>query len=56
MLKDISAIARNFKSNYNSFLVQVAERTWQRRMFHFDNVFQAYMSLFVVMTFEGWPG
>ena len=25
-------------------------------MFNFDNVFQAYLSLFVVMTFEGWPG
>ncbi|XP_065066624.1 voltage-dependent L-type calcium channel subunit alpha-1D-like isoform X2 [Rhopilema esculentum] len=34
----------------------VQERVWSRRMFHFDNVFQAYLSLFVVMTFEGWPG
>jgi len=34
----------------------VADRVWERRMFNFDNVFQAYLSLFVVMTFEGWPG
>eukprot|EP00794_Sanderia_malayensis_P006217 gene6217-6933_t len=34
----------------------VANREWKRRMFNFDNVFQAYLSLFVVMTFEGWPG
>nr|AAC63050.1 voltage-gated calcium channel alpha-1 subunit [Cyanea capillata] len=33
----------------------VAARTWEKHTFRFDNVFQAYLSLFVVMTFEGWP-
>ncbi|XP_066912648.1 muscle calcium channel subunit alpha-1-like [Clytia hemisphaerica] len=31
-------------------------REWLTHKFNFDNVFQAMMTLFVVMTFEGWPG
>lgn len=34
----------------------VTEREWKSHKFNFDNVFQAMMTLFVVMTFEGWPG
>uniref|UniRef100_A0A914IAD7 Voltage-dependent L-type calcium channel subunit alpha n=1 Tax=Globodera rostochiensis TaxID=31243 RepID=A0A914IAD7_GLORO len=30
-------------------------RLWQRADFHFDNVMDAMISLFVVSTFEGWP-
>uniref|UniRef100_A0A183BSL2 Voltage-dependent L-type calcium channel subunit alpha n=1 Tax=Globodera pallida TaxID=36090 RepID=A0A183BSL2_GLOPA len=30
-------------------------RIWQRADFHFDNVMDAMISLFVVSTFEGWP-
>ena len=29
---------------------------WKRHEFNFDTVFHAMMTLFVVMTFEGWPG
>lgn len=32
------------------------QREWLSHKFNFDNVFQAMMTLFVVMTFEGWPG
>nr|CAD2160901.1 unnamed protein product [Meloidogyne enterolobii] len=31
------------------------KRVWQRADFHFDNVMDAMISLFVVSTFEGWP-
>jgi voltage-dependent calcium channel L type alpha-1D len=31
------------------------KREWNKREFNYDNVFQAMMTLFVVMTFEGWP-
>lgn len=34
---------------------EVVERQWLKREFNYDNVFQAMMTLFVVMTFEGWP-
>lgn len=34
----------------------VIKREWKRRKFNFDNVFEAMLTLFVVMTFEGWPG
>lgn len=30
-------------------------REWRNYDFHFDNVLNAQMSLFVVSTFEGWP-
>ena len=30
-------------------------RIWSRNDFHFDNVMDAMISLFVVSTFEGWP-
>lgn len=35
---------------------KVMDREWKVRKFNFDNVFQAMLTLFVVMTFEGWPG
>uniref|UniRef100_A0A8D0E789 Voltage-dependent L-type calcium channel subunit alpha n=1 Tax=Salvator merianae TaxID=96440 RepID=A0A8D0E789_SALMN len=35
--------------------VVLHERVWYRNNFHFDNVLSAMMSLFTVMTFEGWP-
>ena len=34
---------------------QVATRNWENAKFHYDNIGQAMMSLFVVSTFEGWP-
>ena len=35
---------------------EVMPREWTKRRFNFDNVFEAMLTLFVVMTFEGWPG
>ncbi|XP_044182314.1 voltage-dependent L-type calcium channel subunit alpha-1D-like isoform X2 [Acropora millepora] len=32
------------------------KREWKRRDFNFDNVGNAMLTLFTVMTFEGWPG
>merc|ERR1719219_2293591 len=34
----------------------VEERVWERNSFHYDNVAKAMLTLFVVSTFEGWPG
>ena len=34
----------------------VEERVWERNAFHYDNVAKAMLTLFVVSTFEGWPG
>merc|ERR1719158_1438307 len=34
----------------------VEEREWVRSPFHYDNIMQAMLTLFVVATFEGWPG
>lgn len=34
----------------------VREREWERYDFHYDNVPKGMLSLFVVSTFEGWPG
>jgi voltage-dependent calcium channel L type alpha-1D len=34
----------------------VEERVWDRNAFHYDNVAKAMLTLFVVSTFEGWPG
>ena len=31
-------------------------RVWERNAFHYDNVAKAMLTLFVVSTFEGWPG
>ncbi len=31
-------------------------RVWDRNAFHYDNVAKAMLTLFVVSTFEGWPG
>jgi len=33
----------------------VHRRRWINGEFNFDNVLQAMMALFTVMTFEGWP-
>lgn len=32
------------------------QREWKRHDFNFDNVGNAMLTLFTVMTFEGWPG
>ena len=34
----------------------VEERHWTRNEFNYDNVIRAMLTLFVVATFEGWPG
>ena len=34
----------------------VEERKWKRNDFHYDDVAKAMLTLFVVSTFEGWPG
>merc|ERR1719348_806711 len=34
----------------------VEERIWERSEFHYDNILHAMLTLFVVATFEGWPG
>jgi voltage-dependent calcium channel L type alpha-1D len=34
----------------------VEERHWTRNEFNYDNVLKAMLTLFVVATFEGWPG
>jgi len=34
----------------------VEERLWERSPFHYDNIMHAMLTLFVVATFEGWPG
>ena len=34
----------------------VEERIWERSPFHYDNIMHAMLTLFVVATFEGWPG
>merc|ERR1712142_247189 len=34
----------------------VEERVWERSEFHYDNILHAMLTLFVVATFEGWPG
>jgi len=34
----------------------VEERSWERSPFHYDNIMHAMLTLFVVATFEGWPG
>ncbi|XP_062575412.1 voltage-dependent R-type calcium channel subunit alpha-1E-like [Saccostrea cucullata] len=35
--------------------LEVSNREWKRRDFHFDNVFAAMTTLFVITTGEGWP-
>ena len=35
---------------------QEKQREWKRHDFNFDNVGNAMLTLFTVMTFEGWPG
>merc|ERR1719507_2936472 len=34
----------------------VEQRHWSRNEFNYDNVIRAMLTLFVVATFEGWPG
>jgi len=34
----------------------VHKRRWLNNEFNFDDVPQAMLALFTVMTFEGWPG
>lgn len=36
--------------------LQEKKREWKRHDFNFDNVGNAMLTLFTVMTFEGWPG
>lgn len=36
--------------------IVVEQRLWSRNEFHYDNVLKAMLTLFVVATFEGWPG
>ena len=33
---------------------EVHERVWERRPFHYDDVFDAMCTLFAVQTSEGW--
>ena len=33
---------------------EVHERAWERRPFHYDDVFDAMCTLFAVQTSEGW--
>ena len=37
-------------------LYTVHKRDWGKNEFNFDNVAEAMLTLFVTMTFEGWPG
>jgi voltage-dependent calcium channel L type alpha-1D len=37
-------------------LYTVHARLWAKNEFNFDNVAEAMLTLFVTMTFEGWPG
>ncbi|KAH9397655.1 hypothetical protein TYRP_003978, partial [Tyrophagus putrescentiae] len=34
---------------------RVESRKWERRLFHYDNVISAMLTLFTVQTGEGWP-
>ena len=40
----------NYDSKYN---IQVQPREWKRKDFHYDNVFHAFLTLFVISTGEG---
>lgn len=42
--------------NYDSkYQIEVEPREWKRKDFHYDNVFHAFLTLFVISTGEGWP-
>ena len=43
----------NYDSKYN---IQVEPREWKRKDFHYDNVFHAFLTLFVISTGEGKRG
>ena len=36
-------------------LIKVEQREWRRKDFHYDNVFHAFLTLYVISTGEGWP-
>lgn len=36
-------------------LPEVHERKWDKWDFHYDNVLNAFLTLFTVQTGEGWP-
>ncbi|XP_066923067.1 muscle calcium channel subunit alpha-1-like isoform X2 [Clytia hemisphaerica] len=35
---------------------EVKERKWTRQRFHFDNIYEAFLTLYISSTGEGWPG
>ena len=37
------------------YQIEVAERVWEKKPFHYDNVFFSFLTLFVISTGEGWP-
>jgi len=39
---------------HNTFHVKVAERTWLNNGLNFDNYGAAFLTLFVMLTAEGW--
>ena len=58
--KIISILLCHFRGHYFVYSVgsqnppEVHQRSWERRPFHYDNVFMAMMTLFAVQTSEGW--
>uniref|UniRef100_K1R285 Voltage-dependent calcium channel type A subunit alpha-1 n=1 Tax=Magallana gigas TaxID=29159 RepID=K1R285_MAGGI len=42
-------------TKYQMGKLEVLDREWRRRDFHFDDVFEAMTTLFVITTGEGWP-
>ena len=45
-----------YKEGSMSGATVVEHRHWSRNEFNYDNVLKAMLTLFVVATFEGWPG
>ena len=41
--------------NADYYMPEKELRRWERRSFHYDNVFVAMLTLFAVQTGEGWP-
>ncbi|PFX17210.1 Voltage-dependent calcium channel type D subunit alpha-1 [Stylophora pistillata] len=62
LVVSVSVISISLRGNYIDFKGPglsnpvVKEREWRRHDFNFDNVGNAMLTLFTVMTFEGWPG
>lgn len=48
--------ADNDDVNADYFMPSKEARKWDKRAFHYDNVFVAMLTLFAVQTGEGWPG